>query len=504
MVSDCEVEVKDEDSDQAPPQNVINYSQNDSESGEVVSGNERIRLGVEPVVFLYMLANGMHLVIGTNLRMDKACRVNFNFTKEICDNINEHLVENDQVQGMITTLNVYDSFLSAIPCILVALLVGPWSDLHGRKPVMLIPLIGDILASIIYIFNVYFSQAPVEYILLSNIYSLFGGRFCFFIGMYSYLADTSSSRSRTSRIAFLDIASVVGWATGNFLSGFVYQAYGYYAIFGATLALFALAAAYLTFFVNDTRGNSLDNVQNHIPTSTFRKYFSIFNVDHIADVFQTCLKRRESKVRRVIWLLMLAMILYVAMFSAGAIPYLFSRKMFDWDEGTFTRFTTILVISGSACSFLIVPFLSFYLQIHDAIIGILATLFTVASLVVQSLSTTPNIFMLGLVLGMMGGQISVAIRSLLSKVTPVAELGKVYSLLAGLEAAVPLAASPLFSVIYNNTLDTFVGCVFLVEAGLVGASTIVFCYIFYLLRTHCQQFNVLVEDVETEENNGSV
>ena len=37
------------------------------------------------------------------------------------------------------------------------------------------------------------------------------------------------------------------------------------------------------------------------------------------------------------------------------------------------------------------------------------------------------------------------------------ELGKVYTMLGCLEAAIPLAASPLLTEIYNNTLETFPG-----------------------------------------------
>ena len=70
------------------------------------------------------------------------------------------------------------------------------------------------------------------------------------------------------------------------------------------------------------------------------------------------------------------------------------------------------------------------------------------------------------------------------------ELGKVYSLLAGLEAFVPVVASPVFSVIYNNTLDTFIGAVFLVEAGLIALSGIVFVIIFILLRNSYNQVNI--------------
>ena len=47
------------------------------------------------------------------------------------------------------------------------------------------------------------------------------------------------------------------------------------------------------------------------------------------------------------------------------------------------------------------------------------------------------------------------------------ELGKIFSMVASLEAAVPLFAAPLFTFVYNHTLDSFPGAVFLVQVVLV-------------------------------------
>ena len=48
---------------------------------------------VEPVFFFFMLGIGMFAITGQELYIQKACRVNFNFTEEICENIqNETLL----------------------------------------------------------------------------------------------------------------------------------------------------------------------------------------------------------------------------------------------------------------------------------------------------------------------------------------------------------------------------------------------------------------------------
>merc|ERR1719186_2005147 len=110
MISDCEVEVKPQNMEESPPQDqfVTNSSHQESQeinvvnTAEISSGEiqpercvprlepERWRPGLEPACFLYTFATGFHSVIMTNLIMDKACRVNFNYTKQVCDNINHY------------------------------------------------------------------------------------------------------------------------------------------------------------------------------------------------------------------------------------------------------------------------------------------------------------------------------------------------------------------------------------------------------------------------------
>ena len=54
-------------------------------------------------------------MLRTNLMIEKTCRINLNFTGEICDDIEDHPVESDRVQQEVTQLNLYNTFLSAIP-----------------------------------------------------------------------------------------------------------------------------------------------------------------------------------------------------------------------------------------------------------------------------------------------------------------------------------------------------------------------------------------------------
>ena len=47
---------------------------------------------VEPCLFFFALCQGLYVIIAQNLYIAKVCEVNFNFPKEVCDNIIENKV----------------------------------------------------------------------------------------------------------------------------------------------------------------------------------------------------------------------------------------------------------------------------------------------------------------------------------------------------------------------------------------------------------------------------
>ena len=166
---------------------------------------------------------------------------------------------------------------------LVALFIGPWSDKNGRKPVMLIPMIGYILSTLWYLLNIHFLHWPATYLLASGATQIFGGFVVFLIGMYSYMADMTSTRARTTRIGVLDIFLFAGVPAGTFFSAYVYKYSGYYGIYGTILGIQIFVFIYIAIFIQDTRGPNSDfcypnSEMDMQTTSTFRRFMSIFNI----------------------------------------------------------------------------------------------------------------------------------------------------------------------------------------------------------------------------------
>lgn len=66
-----------------------------------------------------------------------------------------------------------------------------------------------------------------------------------------------------------------------------------------------------------------------------------------------------------------------------------------------------------------------------------------------------------------------------------------YTVLGCLEAAVPLAASPLLTEVYNNSLDTFPGAVFLTQAAFMLLDLVLFLVVALLMRNDQLRYSQL-------------
>ena len=82
------------------------------------------------------------MIVTPNLYLHKVCAVNFQINATLCDprsKMNRNNTQiTDRVQSYVSTLNIYGSLIDNIPSIFLMLFLLPWSDNHGRKPLMMV------------------------------------------------------------------------------------------------------------------------------------------------------------------------------------------------------------------------------------------------------------------------------------------------------------------------------------------------------------------------------
>ena len=83
-----------------------------------------------------------------------------------------------------------------------AVLAGSLSDKFGRGPLLVLPIVGQILEGIALLANkVWFAELPLEALWLANVYDWFGGSAVWYLGVYTFAADITAPGERASRMA---------------------------------------------------------------------------------------------------------------------------------------------------------------------------------------------------------------------------------------------------------------------------------------------------------------
>ncbi len=112
---------------------------------------------IEPVVVFNIL--GISVIFGAQIDTDlliwKLCHIELEYSEDVCANlsldVNED-AEND-VQRKLQAFEVIQQWINSSPTLLYAFFMGALSDKFGRKPLMLIPLFGIMVATCLQIVN---------------------------------------------------------------------------------------------------------------------------------------------------------------------------------------------------------------------------------------------------------------------------------------------------------------------------------------------------------------
>ena len=125
---------------------------------------------IEPVFFLFAMNIGFFAVASQQLYVDKMCQVNLNHSKEICDSIYIHKEIQLDVQERVTRLKTINSVIQGIPSFFYSLIAGPWCDKYGRKPLIILSILGSTVSTTVFLINtIWWYELKAENLLLECI-----------------------------------------------------------------------------------------------------------------------------------------------------------------------------------------------------------------------------------------------------------------------------------------------------------------------------------------------
>ena len=428
---------------------------------------------IEPIILLVSLVTSIDSVALSQLIVDKSCAQDFNFTQEVCDNILNENYEHElsMVENEVAQYKVYENLIEHLFPIIMSFFLGSWSDIFGRKIVLYFFFAFRILEGSLLLVNVYFMEWPKEYMLLTVKLplALSGGQLSYYMGINSFIADISAPEQRSFRMAILNLMGHLGQPFGTQIGKQLFGAGSYKCVIGSSLlgkviCLLLLVIRMETFKYKpkqkDIQENPVEKKQLH-PLSPM----------HIIESFKTALKKRPNNKRFYLWVNLFVMnAVVIPMWGEGVIGYNYVMTRFHWGFDKYSDYTTVCQIIDIVGQFLMVSYLG-YIKVRDALLVPILLACVITRDLIKAFSQREWMYYLGSVVYVACGYIFPCSRSILSVCVDPEELGKVFALLAAVEALIPLGMTQVYASVWAATSELgapWVGSVFMMSAALTG------------------------------------
>ncbi|XP_071956219.1 proton-coupled folate transporter-like [Antedon mediterranea] len=213
-----------------------------SQKGTAHSAGQYRRVTVEPVLLLGTFALSMVVTLRTqytNLRVAESHNVTSSTNQNvICyPNESDSTSINDEIQSETSLLITYMSVAEFLPPLFVSMIVGSWSESHGRKFAMVIPSVAFVVACALYLIFVYM-EAPVYYLIGVNFIQGLGGDVGLFqAACFAYMADITHNKPRMFRMVILETTIYAGSGLSQVCLEYLLKSKGYKASFWLAFAV---------------------------------------------------------------------------------------------------------------------------------------------------------------------------------------------------------------------------------------------------------------------------
>ncbi|KAK6644998.1 hypothetical protein RUM43_001274 [Polyplax serrata] len=459
-----------------------------------------INVTIEPLLFALTLADGLGGPVATSFIIQTCCRVHYNYNETVCQGLSftdkndtdiEALVQ-PYASVIITGMNILSVFFPVI----ISLFLGAWSDKNGRKLLLTIPTIGfGIKYLILAIFSLIPNLHPTLFLISVIPIAITGGFVNFITAAYAYICDISEKQDVSIGIGILEGFMLIGAIVGNLLSPHLFDAakeYCYLLTFSVCATITFVGAVFNHFFIKE----SLKTIQAD------GKFKDVFDINLLKDMFRVCFKKRDSCGRAVLFLVILSLTGSVcAMEGESNLRFLYMRLKFSWNIEEFTKwisFTYGINFLGFLIGSIV---LVKWLRLSDAVLGIISTIMFVAGDLFMAFvpSSSPHLVYYEGVIKLFTAFYCPAARALLSKSVPEEDLGKVFALTTASESVLPLAFTPLYTLLYNSTIDTLPGAFYILSSTLYMLSFTIFVILYYIIKvTNKSQYDVLDNNCEDQ------
>ena len=411
-----------------------------------------------------------------------------------CDNIDKSDPKfaeiSDKTEDLLSYLQLFETL---IPLLIVGV-VGPLSDVYGRKWFMVVNLVGCMLLPLGYLGLNFMENVPVWLLLVPSIpASLTGFDPVLWNTVYSYAGDASHGKSaRASSIRFIIIDTIgnlfapVGLYGGSYILRVL--CYGY--LFGISTGLGFLSALYIILFISNIIPNKTTKT---VDSSEENKSFCERVWHFIVNLFSCILERRPGYGRSVINILLCILGIHSITYTCdNNVSYLFLQQKFGFDQTSFANIQSVRMLLLGVGSLLLVGLINLT-SLNVLVIGVIGTISRLAYYLEYALAGKYWVLNLGNTLGAFGGTVPAVCKIIIASIAEPAQLGRINTFVALIEALLPLAFVPVFDQVWRTTSSTEPGLNFLITSGVLVL--ILFLFVIVSVLTNSRKRSTVKEDL---------
>ncbi|XP_065361842.1 probable peptidoglycan muropeptide transporter SLC46 [Calliphora vicina] len=415
------------------------------------------KISVEPSLFLYMFAFMNTSVVEHDFYLQKACRVNNNFTAEICEHIKDS--ENSEYKKLvqITTARFYqwESLAAHLFPIILALFLGSFSDRRGRKFPLLMGLCGKFFYAVMLAVNAKMKTWPLEMVIYTATLpsALTGAELAIFFSCFAYISDISTLRNRTMRVTILEVCYLSAMPTGVALGSYLFYNHfnrSYANMFALNASLLAASIIYSLIAL---KWQTTPEQRPLREVGCCGLLPDFFDKKHIIDSFAVLGKKRPGPRRSFLILLLISMAFYTFHKDEAQYLYIYTSFKFKWDINIFSTFKSVKASAFVLVMLMGVPLMNKVFNWRDTTIVFIGTWAHAIARLFYYFATTGTLFYVGGMVSSLGPIVGPMIRAMTSKVVSVSERGKVFALLAVCDNAMPFISGICYSQVYRASLD---------------------------------------------------
>lgn len=377
----------------------------------------KLRFIVEPVVFLSFMTMSMEVSLVQQLIRRKVCLVE---GMPNCDG-----KASVELIGLASPwFGAYNITLSLVTFI-TGLWFGSWADKYGRKKMMIIPFIGSIISTLIFIMaSIFMKSTPLTLMISALVIGLSTGTLGVCSTCFGLISTVVSAEQRSTRIAVLEAMVFTGSAAGFYIVSVFLPLSSFLWVFGFELCVHFIGLAYVIGVIQEPI-EDLELQRQASPTS-------VLSLQHIISMCRTVFRRRERHLRQAIVLLIFSSFM-LAFGLATSSQLTFTRLSsppFRWTSSDYSSYHGLMVFVQGFSLVLVLPLCLRFLDMADTTSGLLGALSRLLGL--TSLAFATEDWMLYMTIGLFSlSEFAMpSIRSIFSKIVDPQEKSQIFAFMS--------------------------------------------------------------------------